>query len=281
MKEFQREDLATIPEDTSPPVEVVVAVDDVDNQRSKLKEKDKGKGKEIEKQDIGGRANEQQIEALNSVPHATQKILDVLNRKPSPNAINTLNEQRSNDKNARRSVKNYNTNTIPVIATKSNPPSMTIAKPFNVAMSGPPPVITSAIPPVVTSSSPPVVTTAGPPVVTSSGRKRGKNKQRRESNQPLFNSKPMNFKPKVLLDNNGSITIKSKPDRVIINGTIYGSPKDFDDAINKIPRKDNFIHRRYLNGESYLYHKSQNGKFIALGTVSKIQPFIHKFLLSR
>lgn len=275
MKEFQREDLAAIPEDTPPPVEVVVAVDDVDNQRSKPKEKDKekGKGKAKEKQAIGGRANEQQIEALNSVPHATQKILDVLNRKPIPNAINTSNEQRSNDKNAKWTVKNYNTNTIPVIATKSNPPSVTIAKPFNVAMSGPPPVITSAIPPVVT--------TAGPPVVAASGRKRGKNKQRRESNQPLFNSKPMNFKPKVLLDNNGSITIKSKPDRVIINGAIYGSPKDFDDAINKIPREDNFIHRRHLNGESYLYHKSQNGKFIALGTVSKIQPFIHKFLLSR
>lgn len=183
-------------------------------------------------------------------------------------------------------MKNYNTDSIPTITTTSKPSSVTIAKPFNVAMAGPPPVFTSAILPAVTSSGPPLVTTAGPPVVTASGSKsnyskRGKNKQRRESNQPLFNSKPMNFKPKVLLDNNGSITIKSKPDRVIINGAVYGSPKDFDDAINKIPRQDNFIHRRYLHGESYLYHKSQNGKFVALGTVSKIQPFIHKFLLSR
>lgn len=78
----------------------------------------------------------------------------------------------------------------------------------------------------------------------------------------------------------GPIIIRSKPNRVMIKGVNYGDPKDFDDAINGVQNPTNPITKRYMQGDYYLFHNSEENGVVNLGPVSKIQPLIQKFFLS-
>ncbi|KAI8642732.1 hypothetical protein BD408DRAFT_443272 [Parasitella parasitica] len=293
LQEIQKENLAAIPDDTplpslslSAPTQPEIAVERKDT-RFKGKEKEKEKYRQL----VGGQANDQQREALNSAHHTTQHLLNVLKQKMDFNTTkpNGLKQKGSLDKDANQILKSHRSKPGSKISknattskqlfdkTKAKLPSVVISQPLPVASSKPP-MVTSSGPPVVATSS----SNSNNSCNSNHSNSRGGNQGRRDSNQPLFYSRPKMAKPKTLMDNNnGFITVKNKPDRVIINGHDYGTPKDFDDAINGISQGDNAIHKRHLCGENYLYYKSPKGRLIALGTVSKIQPYIHKFLLSK
>ncbi|KAI8082313.1 hypothetical protein BDF21DRAFT_462382 [Thamnidium elegans] len=101
---------------------------------------------------------------------------------------------------------------------------------------------------------------------------------------PLFTPRPPR-KIETLLDK-GSLLIYNKPCRVLIrqpNGTAkaYGNPKDYDDAIHsRTTRPDNPVYKRHMNGADYLFYKTDSGNVVTIGSVSKIQPLIHKYFLS-
>lgn len=112
------------------------------------------------------------------------------------------------------------------------------------------------------------------------------------SNTPLFAKTTNNLNkaqkrdmksPKKIISliDKGPISIRSKPNRVMIKGVNYGDPKDFDDAINGvIQTRKNPITKRYMQGNYYLFHNSEENGVVNLGPVSKIQPLIQKFFLS-
>ncbi|KAI9482691.1 MAG: hypothetical protein EXX96DRAFT_555322 [Benjaminiella poitrasii] len=126
-----------------------------------------------------------------------------------------------------------------------------------------------------------------PPVVTAAS-------STNDNSKPLFEKKSVatkqlktshrnSFKSSSLIDD-GTISIRNKPNRVVIVNskgitTAYGDPKDYDDAINGITRTDNPVHKRFMNGEQYLFYRTESGHVVTIGRVSKIQPLIHKFFL--
>ncbi|CEP15722.1 hypothetical protein [Parasitella parasitica] len=275
LQEIQKETLASIPDDKPLPPSTLSPPTIPELSSERKGSRPKGKGKETFARHVGGRANEQQREALSSAHHIAQHLLDALKQKADPNTTKTsglepkglVNEKPSQNSNSHH------------IQPRSTIPELT-TQPLNKAksrlsanvISQSPPVATLKLPPTATSK-PPTVASSGPPVVATgsssnnSNNSRRGNQSRRDSNQPLFDSRPKKAKPRTLMDNNnGFITVKNKPDRVIINGQDYGTPKDFDDAINGISRGSNAIHRRHLSGENYLYYKSPKGQLIALGT---------------
>lgn len=295
LQDIQREDLDAIAEKTPPPpppppppvpVEVAEAERKPSPAVNTKEQTPRPNVKEKQKQLERGRAvNEHQREALSTTQQTTQQLQKTMHRHHDRSKHHT-------DKNMSWSQPPQSKSHTDKIIPGSKPPTVATAGPPTVATAGPPTVATAGPPTVATAGPPSVATAAGPPVVASSGSRSGNNnnsnyrgksqKKRRDSNQPLFDTRPITFKPSTLLgDTTGSIYIKNKPDRVIINGQDFGSPKDFDDAINGIQRHDNSIFKRHLAGDTYLYFKPSVGKFVALGKVSRIQPFIHKFLLSR
>ncbi|KAL7309473.1 hypothetical protein PS15m_010348 [Mucor circinelloides] len=283
---LQKKDLEAIVEET-PPIEVQAVEAEKDISLATSKEQNyRSKGKGRHREHEGGRVvNEQQREALSSAQQTAQHLLRTMNCKNKNSDFNkTQTAEGSMSRNNHPQPRSHN-NTILDIATASRPSAAASPKPPIVASSAPP-TVESSKPPIVATARPLTVATAGTPAIASNNRNNGKKRKmqkgRRDSNQPLFDTRPITFKPSTLLgDSDGSIYIRNKPDRVIINGQDFGSPKDFDDAINGIQRDDNSILRRHLCGNTYLYFKANTGQYVALGKVSRIQPFIHKFLLSR
>ncbi|KAK4513721.1 uncharacterized protein ATC70_005726 [Mucor velutinosus] len=300
LQNLQKEDLNAIREETPPPplpapVEAAKADRRSSPARNNKEQSPRPNSKDKQKQLERGRTvNEQQRGALSTAHQTAQQLQKNMHRDNQRFNVNKNRQDTDRDMPWNQHLQHKpHTNKIPDITTALKPPTVTSPRP---------PTVASLKPPIVATAGPPSVTTAGPPMIASSNRnnnnnssssssssrsggrsKRGKlHKGRRDSNQPLFDTKPITFKPATLLgDTSGSIYIKNKPDRVIINGQDFGSPKDFDDAINGIQRKDNSILKRHLGGDTYLYFKPSAGQFVALGKVSRIQPFIHKFLLSK
>jgi hypothetical protein len=141
-------------------------------------------------------------------------------------------------------------------------------------------------PPMVASSS---TSNRGPPTVQSSSTQQQHplfarhQEARRSSSTPLFNKSAL---ATTALMDTGDMLIKSKPNRVIIRGpngieTVYGNPKDYDDAMNSSKKRDdNPVHKRRLYNQDYLFYKTESNYVVTVGPVSKIQPLIHKFFLS-
>ncbi|KAL9543209.1 hypothetical protein MBANPS3_008220 [Mucor bainieri] len=306
LQDLQKEDIDAIsPEpippplpsssSTTPPVPAEVTEPERNSSPAKANKEQNPRPNAKDKQkqsDRGLMANEQQRKGLSIAQQTAQQSPKSMHRDHERSNVNT-NRQNTDGNMSRNPPSQPKSQVLRIPTAATGPPTVATSRPHTVASSKPPTVATSR-PPTVATAGPPSVATAGPPVVASSNRtngnsssnsnkKKGKSqKARRDSNQPLFDTKPITFKPSTLLsDSSGSISIKNKPDRVIINGKDFGSPKDFDDAINGIQREDNNIHKRHLAGDTYLYYKPSVGQFIALGTVAKIQPFIRKFLLSR
>ncbi|GAN09762.1 hypothetical protein MAM1_0289d09294 [Mucor ambiguus] len=300
LKDLQKEDLDAIIEEPAPPpppmpVEETETEINSSLARNYKEQSPRPNGKDRQKQLERGRAaNERQREAWITAQQSAQQSIKTMRHSIEQSHIN---KDRQNT-NGNMSWNQPKSHTIPNIST-SLKPSTEVSPWLPIAPSPRPPMVVTSRPPSVATAGPPSNTTACPPVVAFNHRKnknynnhdnhdnhdnrRGKlYRGRRDSNQPLFDTNPIKFKPSTLLDeNSGSIYIKNKPDRVIINGQDFGSPKDFDDAINGIQRQNNNILKRHLGGDTYLYFKPSAGQFVALGKVSRIQPFIHKFLLSK
>lgn len=271
---MQREDLDVIKEEAPSPVPLEVTEAGINpsparsNKEHSPRPNEKGKQRQSE---TGRATKEQQREASSTALQTTQQLPKTMHRNNERS--NTNKSRQTTDKNmpwSQHPQPQSYTSKIPDVATALKPPTVPLLRP----------PISAGPPSVATAGSSPVV----PPRSRNNNSSRGGTfrKERRDSNQPLFDTKPFVYKPSPLLaDTSGSIYIKNNPDRVIINGQEFGSPKDFDDAINGIHRQDNSIFKRHLNGDVYLYFKSSTGKLVTLGKVSRIQPFIHKFLLSK
>ncbi|CAO3685950.1 unnamed protein product [Rhizopus stolonifer] len=144
------------------------------------------------------------------------------------------------------------------------------------------PVVTSITKKIVPSTIPMVVSSlavkskVGPPSVLST----------KEAVAPLFNKNLKNQSKPISLTDKGILRVLKGPNRVVIydqNGkqTVYGDPKDYDDALNGPKRRpDNTVHKRMVCGTQYLFYKTGTGEMVNIGPVSKIQPIIHQFFLS-
>jgi hypothetical protein len=96
----------------------------------------------------------------------------------------------------------------------------------------------------------------------------------------------MNQDKVIPLIDKGAMRIMRNPDRVVIYDennveTVYGSPKDYDDAIKGInTRPDNPVYRRVMKNVNHLFFKTETGRVVIIGPVSKVRPIINAFFSS-
>ncbi|ORE09676.1 hypothetical protein BCV72DRAFT_222752 [Rhizopus microsporus var. microsporus] len=106
------------------------------------------------------------------------------------------------------------------------------------------------------------------------------------SSSGLFSTNTMNQDKVIPLIDKGTMRIMRNPDRVVIYDennveTVYGSPKDYDDAIKGInTRPDNPVYRRMMKSVNHLFFKTNTGRVVIIGPVSKVRPLINDFFSS-
>ncbi|CEI93518.1 hypothetical protein RMCBS344292_07750 [Rhizopus microsporus] len=106
------------------------------------------------------------------------------------------------------------------------------------------------------------------------------------SSSGLFSTNTMNQDKVIPLIDKGTMRIMRNPDRVVIYDennveTVYGNPKDYDDAIKGInTRSDNPVYRRLMKNVNHLFFKTDTGRVVIIGPVSKVRPIINAFFSS-
>jgi TolA-binding protein len=146
---------------------------------------------------------------------------------------------------------------------------------INAPLRGPPAVVSSA--PNVQASSQRVSTMA-----VSAAPSKNKKTKTAQATAPMFHSGKLkkSAEPIVLTDT-GTVTVKSKPNRVVIRSRNLGDPKDYDDAINNYKRTTpNPVTRRFYHGQPHLFYKNPDGVIVNVGPVELIKPLVTAFLLS-